>query len=731
MSVKRKLNIFTALFIILSMIGTYFVTTEGLNNFLISFTITPFTVFSSIIGNLLVLIFIVAIVFLVFKKAYTRMRVLTVISFILSFFTYLIFINIRYYQAPFLIKDLTFAKHAGPDITFSIMTVAITDLFTQYRVILFLGFFVLLILYFVFSHDRQEGIYSKKVNPKVSLQSNKILLATILGSLLLSFGHVNLSYRYTRERWQLNHERPLYGLQVSGLYNFYLYDFLGFEWADENIVSDETLTKFESYDKNKNTYVNFFGETYGNQLLLSDATTVTLSDKLGEVTTLNGLFANKNIIYIQLESLNTFLVDGSSPYLESLNMLPYFKTLINESYFFDNFYSTVGIGNSSDAEISGMTGFYTQGNNLMYWQYGSETYPREITLYDKVSNNAYKEMINYELNPLPEALGSDYFSASFHADGRQFYNRENTHPGMLKIDEFYHFTEYELPDKIGNYNAVDYFPNFLEKNPGSPWVSEKDLFEWVKMVAKEKSMEHQKYFLYPITIHPHTPYLYDPYADDPALTKADLNVSQVTLDCLNYLRFYNEVFKEILDMAKELENTIYVIYADHGTGFSPNDMRVILDKPHLTELEIWEELYKVPALIYAPDDTSDGEIKSGLIKGRQPLVRSQIDLYRTVLELVGRNDSHYYYGVNALSNEKTFAFQTRVSLLMTDDFTLQLKKYSKNDIFSRDYIYLHNDDMDYDFNEIIDKVLEFKETSDRVITNNLVQEVNRKKKGQD
>lgn len=729
MSIRRKLNIFTLLFVILNTITTYFVTTETLNTFLISFTITPFTVFSSVIGNLLILTFIVSVVFLIFKKAYTRMSVLTIISFILGLFSYLMFINIRYYQAPFLIKDLTFAKHAGSDITISLITVGFTDLFTQFRIVFFTAFFVLLILFKIFAKNRSLDIYQKKTNSKVSLQSNKIILSITILSLLLSFGHLNLSYKYTKQRWELNHESPLYGVQVSGLYNFYFYDLLGFEWTEKNTVDEDAVALFESYDKNRSSYTNFYGENFGNKLLLSDAPTVELSDKLGDVTELNGIFAGKNIIYIQLESLNTFLVDGSSPYLESLNMLPYFKQLINESYFFENFYSTVGIGNSSDAEISGITGLYTPGNNLMYWQYGNETFDREITLYDKLSQNAYQRMISYELNPLPEALGEDYYAGSFHGDGRQFYNRENTHPGMLKFDEFYHLTHHELPPKLGNINAYDAFPNHLETNPGSPWISEYNLFEWVKIIAREKSSENQNYFLYPVTIHPHTPYLYNPYEDNPTLTKKDLNVSQVTLDCLNYLRFYNEVFKMIIDMANELENTIYVIYADHGTGFYPKDMRVILDNPNMTELEIWEESYKVPALIYAPDDTSTGEIKSGLIKGRQPLVRSQVDLYRTVLELVGRDEGHYYYGVNALSNEKTFAFQTRISLVMTDDFTLQLKKYRPTNSFGKDSIIYHNENIDYDIDKLIEKIIEFKRTNDRIVTSNYLQVINQKKKG--
>ena len=121
-----------------------------------------------------------------------------------------------------------------------------------------------------------------------------------------------------------------------------------------------------------------------------------------------------------------------------------------------------------------------------------------------------------------------------------------------------------------------------------------------------------------------------------------------------------------------------------------------------------------------------------MLTGKQPLVRSQVDLYRTVLELLGRNDQHFYYGVNGLSDERTFALQTRISLLVTDDFTVQLKKYCPTKKFSRNAIVYHNanETIDYDMAEMIEKILTFKQINDGIINNNMIIDVNRKKKGQ-
>ena len=728
MTAEKQLKIFTLIFIIFNILGTFFITLETLNNFVIVFSYTSFTIISSLLGNLIIVSLITMIIFLFAKKAYSRMISMTVVSFFLGIAGLLLWTFMRYYQSPFLSRDLSFSKNAVPEMAFSFVGVIFYDLISHYRIVFFIGFLVLLTLTIVFMSRRKKLFYGGKRNPKVLVQSPVKIMTAIILLVLLSFGHINLGYSYTKEGWKLDHERPLYGIQTVGLYNFYFYDLMGFNWANNKDTANVTISDLSKYDKNVSEYVTIFNEIYSNKLDINQASTVSIDPSLGQVSYLNGIFEGKNIVYIQLESFNTFLVDGSSPKLANSNLLNNFYRLVEQSYYFENFYNTVGIGNTSDAELSSLTGLYPNGNHLFYWQYGNEEYPRDKTLFDKAFKNPYSEMIDYELNPLSESLGDDYYSASFHADTSLFYNRENVHPGMLKFDDFYHYTVKEIPPKKGNVNVIDAFPDHLETLPDSPWVGEKDLFEWVKIVAKEKQDADENYFLYPITIHAHTPFEYDPYIDEPTFTKDDFEISTVALNYLNYLKYYNDIFQMIIDMASELTNTIYVIYGDHGVGFSPKELEEILERPDLTNLEAWEILNRVPALIYAPNDNNfNGDIKTGLITGKQPLVRSQIDLYRTTLELVGKNEGSFYYGVNGLSDEKTFAILTRISLLVTDDFTMQLKKYVPSKKLDEHSILYHND-FDYDLDEVINKIIDFKYINDLILETNLLQEINTRKK---
>src|SRR5215210_4879981 len=92
------------------------------------------------------------------------------------------------------------------------------------------------------------------------------------------------------------------------------------------------------------------------------------------------------------------------------------------------------------------------------------------------------------------------------------------------------------------------------------------------------------------------------------------------LNCLNYL---DNFVKNLTDQYKELglyDNTIFVIYGDHGEGFGEHDRLLHGDT-------IYEEGLRVPLLIHDPKRFQNGERVEGLA--------SQIDILPTVVEMLG------------------------------------------------------------------------------------------------
>ncbi|HKL61226.1 MAG TPA: LTA synthase family protein, partial [Acholeplasma sp.] len=459
------------------------------------------------------------------------------------------------------------------------------------------------------------------------------------------------------------------------------------------------LSIYDIYNKNQAEYTNVFGESYGNVLDISDASSVNIDPSLLNDSQLNGVFKDKNIMVIHLETFNHFLLDEDGPYFDS----SYFKTLkalLKESYVLDNFYTNVGLGNSSDAEFSVMTGLYPRGDTTVYWNY---------------------EKTPYEFKALPK-LFEGYYKASLHSDVSVFYNRQNVHEKMYEFDDYFYFDELEAY-KDGTKNGFYRFADLIYRtDPKSPWVSDLALLDWTKQVATSKMNGNQPYFLFPITMQPHTPYLYDPNIENPKFSEDVLDVEETTFKYVNYEVYYDSIFKKFIEITKQLKDTVYIFYGDHGSLLPKKDVETLMGR-EMTQLEHKNEMAKTLAFIYAPDDTDTSSIKKGLMTGTQSLVRSQVDLYRTIVELYGLKTNEYYYGVNALSNEHTYSIDTRTFDIMTDDYYLLSKHMASDADTTIDNVYFFNPNETSRLEpyDLFKYVLVYKRRMDEAITFNLQQ----------
>jgi arylsulfatase A-like enzyme len=92
---------------------------------------------------------------------------------------------------------------------------------------------------------------------------------------------------------------------------------------------------------------------------------------------------------------------------------------------------------------------------------------------------------------------------------------------------------------------------------------------------------------------------------------------------LNCMRLQDIFVKNLFDQYKELglyDNTIFVIYGDHGEGFGEHGRDGHNDT-------IWEEGLKVPLIIHAPGWFENGQQVQGL--------SNHTDILPTVLEMLG------------------------------------------------------------------------------------------------
>ncbi len=695
---RNDLLLIVILFYVLNLINTYFVTTNVLNRYLIAFKRTPWIELNSILGNFSALSILLFLGFILIRSLKGRIIYLGTVTFLLNIAIFSIGIFTKYYQTMFSIYEMTLFYNPAQALAGSIVVEAFRELIVYYRVIVFIPTFVFiyLIIRTFIRYKNEKEVLSEVMN----LPKNRMLgVMLLLTSVILSLSTLGVVKVNMDDNWPITAERPLYGVQSAGLYNYYLGQLFGFDFGKIEYVKSD-LQIYEMYNKNQAEYVNLFNQTYGNVLELIDAKTVSVDPALmGLNQSLNGIFEGKNIMVIHLETFNHFLLNEEGPFLDQT----YFKTLkalLQESYVLNNFYTNVGLGNSSDAEFSVMTGLYPRGDTTVYWNY---------------------EKTPYELQALPK-LFTNYYKASLHSDVKVFYNRENVHEKMYEFDDYFYFDEKEAfveKTKNGYYRFADL--NY-KTDPKSPWISDLALFDWTKQLAITSQVKKEKFFLYPITMQPHTPYLYDPYLETPRFTTDELVVESATYKYINYERYYDSIFDKFIEMTKSLKDTVYVFYGDHGSGIPKSDLETILGR-ELSMLEYKTEMLKTLSFIYAPDDNDTSTIKRGLIKGEQNLVRSQVDLYRTIIELFNLETDHYYYGVNALSDERTFSIDTRTFDIITDDYYLLSKHLASDKETSLENVlfYIDENDVLLDPYEVFKYVIVYKKRMDEAITFNLHQ----------
>jgi lipoteichoic acid synthase len=126
---------------------------------------------------------------------------------------------------------------------------------------------------------------------------------------------------------------------------------------------------------------------------------------------LYGAAAGKNLIILQMESFQNFLVNLK---IDGQEITPNINKLVNENYYFKHFYQQVGQGNTSDAEFVVNTSFYIP-------PHGAAT----MTYADK------------ELPSLPKLMQSHgYDTATFHTNVVEFWNRGELYKA-LGFDRYY------------------------------------------------------------------------------------------------------------------------------------------------------------------------------------------------------------------------------------------------------------------------------------------------------
>ncbi|WP_334077435.1 LTA synthase family protein [Paenibacillus sanfengchensis] len=355
---------------------------------------------------------------------------------------------------------------------------------------------------------------------------------------------------------------------------------------------------------NYETYVIFSGSKK-EELVDKNQINQTKIDQLKGITPpahpkYFGQTKGKNLIIIQLESFQNFLIDLK---IDGQEITPVMNKLAKENMYFKHFYQMVGQGNTSDAEFVVNTSFY-----IPYNEAATQNYP------DK------------ELPSLPKLMKSaGYDTATFHTNVVDFWNRGELYKAIG-------FDRYYDQEFFGQEDTVFFGP------------SDEVLYKKTTEELDKMRQAGKPFYTQVISMTAHHPFTM-PHEKD-RITLPERYRDNMVGDYLrsqNYADYALGQFIEDLKRRGIWDNSVVVIYGDH-LGLPMHS----LDKHGL---ELMHEIYgrdygyidmiNIPLIISAPGVSAPNLFEN---------VGGQADILPTVANLMGISlDRHIHFGQDILN----------------------------------------------------------------------------------
>ncbi|MHA1702822.1 MAG: LTA synthase family protein [Promethearchaeota archaeon] len=658
----KEIIIFYLLYLGLNLFNAFIITHQVLNKYIVPFKHTFKGETNAIIGNLFTLNLIGLLILLFSKNLYLFLLVLVVFTGVINLLLFAINVFNLYFGTAFTKECVDMFKNPVKGMSKGILKEILNELFGYYRIILFFPFMLLFLLFIVFNKSEMSQIL-------IPINNFSILSIISFSVLMIIFAWSNYKKMYLKDL-AVKAAESTYGIQNYGIYSFYLSSLFSFASIPDLLLKTKKknfsalIKDYNLYNKNIVNYTNFINnEVYSNNLklnMISEGITVDKS-LINEEQSLSGILAGKHLVLVQMESMSRFLLD--IPILKK--DFPFLRTILEESVDFTEFYSSVGMGVSSDAEVTTLTGLYGTGYNSLYW-----------SKFDFLKKY-YKD--KKELNALPKYFNNNgYYSEAVHGDYKQFYNREYAYPEIMGFQNFIGLNDFKNKKSCNRDGIVNMFSYEYSKgkNHISPWISDYQLADSIrnKIRTFKKST-----FLFPITMMPHTPFEYYPQKNKKYITKYGLK--DLTKKYLRFADYYDGVIKRFFtgknDCMEIDSNSVYLFYGDHGCGIKNGDLSKLFHS-NLSKLEERRFLQQLVCFLYVPGKKEKVQngfvVKEGLIKGNQDLVRGQMDIYRTIIELFGlETNQNAYFGTHLLSKEPTFVLDNRLQDVIFDKLIFSMR----------------------------------------------------------
>ena len=302
-----------------------------------------------------------------------------------------------------------------------------------------------------------------------------------------------------------------------------------------------------------------------------------------------GIFKGKNVIFLQLESFENFVLNKET---NGKEITPFLNKLTKEGLYFDNIYQQNNAGNSIDCDFLVNTSIYPLGDKITAINYGENTYP----------------------NSLPRLLNNEgYTTISTHAEEHGEFNWTELHKNGFGSQILWSIDDYNYDEVVGY------------------GLSDRSFYSQV--ADKLSQLDSDKpFFIQLPTLSSHGPFDIDKkYRELNLPEEIDKSYLGGYFESVHYADAQIEMFFNKLKELNLFDNTVFVIYGDHaGVHKYYND-----DIQNLDYENGWWKEYdnKIPLIIYS----SDMQGKAATISASG----GQVDILPTISYLLGIDKSKY------------------------------------------------------------------------------------------
>ena len=236
---------------------------------------------------------------------------------------------------------------------------------------------------------------------------------------------------------------------------------------------------------------------------------------------LQGIIRGKNVIILQLESIQNFVINKE---INGKEITPNLNKFINENIEISNMFMQ-SYSSTADSEFSATTSLYPMENGMSYSRYYTNTYDNIFTMFEN----------------------EGYTTSYMHGNYGFFWNRGNVYKSY----------------GVENIELKDSFADTSENIAG--YLSDELLYK--QAVEKLKNYD-TPFFSYIVSASSHTPFYLEGLEDK---SKVNINVGKYKetllgnyLESVNYADYAFGIFIDKLKEANLYDDTVILLFGDHN-----------------------------------------------------------------------------------------------------------------------------------------------------------------------